>query len=150
LYTLNVNIDNLERAFNDFVKEKENKVMKDVKVIAELIRDDIRENIMSSRKVPSGNIKKNTRATIKIKGSSTPLINTGQLYRSVSVRPITNGYEVYLGGDKNNEVAYYNSYDRTQDVIFGKKREKSITIPARPFFGIRSKTKSDLKKILNG
>lgn len=149
---MEINTASLENSFDKFVKAKEMKYMRDIKTIAELIKEDIQENIMQSRKVPSGKMAKNTKATIALKHgySSTPMVNTGQLYHSVSTKPITNGYEIYLNGDRNNDVAYWNSYDRKQDTIFGKKRRVPITIPARPFFGIRGKIKPDLKRILNG
>lgn len=133
--------------------------MKDVKTIAELIRDDIKDNINYSRKVPSGTLRKNTKSTERKKGFNKPMYHTGELRNSISIKPIKDGYEVFISGELNNDKAFYNHYDRHARQVFGKwvgldvkktKQGGSIKIPARPFFGIRSKIKSDLKKILNG
>lgn len=158
MYSLEVNTDGLEAGFDKFVKEKERQLMKNVKSIADLIRDDIKDNIMYSRKVPSGTLKKNTASTIKKKGFDKPMYDTGQLRKSIRTQPIQDGYEVFIDGQDNIDKAFYNHYDRHARRVFGKwvgldikkNKEGSFKIPARPFFGIRSKIKSDLKKILHG
>ena len=133
---IEIETSDFENALINFIQKKVDKGLKDCKAIAELIRDDIQENIINARKVPSGNLKKNAESTIKAKGFDAPLIDTGLLHDSILISEVQNGYEISIGSVRKN-IAEWNHY--------GTK-----TIPARPFFGIRRAIKKDIRNILNG
>lgn len=125
----------LEKNLDKFVNDKFKKLNKDVQSIAELIRDDVKENIFSQRKVPSGKLKDNAFSTIRKKGFNAPLIDTGLLYDSIAMNEVSDGYEIFVTGNRK-DIALYNQN--------GTNR-----IPARPFFGIRTAIKKTIQTILN-
>lgn len=135
MITYSIDTTSLERDLTKFVKTKEQQLNKDVKSIAELIRDDIKDNIFNARKVPSGKLQKNAKSTIAKKGFNAPLIETGKLHDSVIVQPVSDGYEILIDGNRK-EIAVYN-------------QQGTNRIPARPFFGIRTAIKKTIQTILN-
>jgi len=137
--------------FDNFIKNKEKYIFGKMKSIADFIKNDIQQNILNKRAVPTGKIPRNTSATEKMKGLvNFPLVNTRGLHNSISYKEIQDGYEVYIIGEENNFKALINSTDRMQYKIFGRPMKTPVKVPARKFFGIRTAIKKDLKKILNG
>lgn len=142
---------NYERNFHTNLNGNLKRLMGNMKSMAELIREDIQNNILNKRAIPSGRIPANTPATERIKGiRNAPLINTGGLHDSISTRSIDDGYEIYIEGEDNLFKAKINSVDRMQYTIFGRAMKTPVKVPARKFFGIRNSLKKDLKRLLNG
>lgn len=155
--TFEIDLKPFEQSLTKYAEQKRNELSKDCKAIAELIKEDIQGNIFNARKIPTGKLKPNTKATANKKGFNAPMIETGELHDSISVRPIQDGYEVFINGEENRLKAFYNHYDRYAKQVFGKyvgfdikKRNTtgSLKIPARPVFGIRNTIKRELKKLL--
>lgn len=159
MHIYELNTDGYDSRFTEFIKLRTKALYKDMKTIAELIRDDIQGNILNKRAVPSGKLADNRPSVIAKKGFNAPMFETGKLHDSISVQSIQDGYEVYIEGKENQDKAFYNSYDRYMRQVFGKyigfdikRRNKSgtIKVPARKFFGIRTAIKKDIQRILDG
>jgi len=151
MHIYELNTDGYDSRFTEFIKLRTKALYKDMKTIAELICDDIKENILNKRAVPSGRIADNTPATERIKKlSNAPLINSGSLHDSISVQAIQDGFEVYISGERNEMAARFNNTERIQTKIFGRLMKSPVKVPARPFFGIRTVIKKDIAKILDG
>ena len=86
---------------------------KDVKEIAQMIKEKITSNILTGKNYNGGNVPRNRKSTIEGKGFDKPLINTGKLSKSVIVADeggkvvVRMAKTSYSGGQTVAEVAGY-------------------------------------------
>jgi len=135
----------------------------ELKIVAEVIREGIQENVLNSESIHGGQVAPDSPATVKFKGFQRPLYHTGGLSRSIMKRKISGGYEVYVSSKKSlsglpySEVAYNLQYGwkGTANLVkpIGKKKytktSVNIKTPPRPFFGISEKIDNDIDTTLN-
>lgn len=107
-----------------------------LKEIAQAVKEGIEKNIATAQKYSGGAVAPLAQSTIRNKGFSRPLFQTGQLLRSVQLNQISeNIYEVFIGGNRSEIASYLN---------FGTGK-----MPERPFFGISESVLRTIDEILN-
>ena len=114
-----------------YIGDRSKKILKE---IGTKIQEDITENVLQSRSINGGQVARNLPSTVKSKGFNRPLFHRGLLSRSIALRSITGGYEVYVKGKANDYASYPH---------FGTNRSV-----ARPYFGISQSTDNDIDIIL--
>lgn len=150
MYSLKIDDQSFEVAVGSLLGTSVKELMKELKTIADLVKEDIQENIMRSRAVPVGSIAKNTKVTEKLKGHGHPLFNTGKLHDAISVKSIKNGFMVYIANKDGRDVIGSRLQDGyIQEKIFGRFMKVARKVPARPFFGIRAELEKQIQGILN-
>ncbi|MBE2228252.1 MAG: hypothetical protein IAE93_12940 [Ignavibacteria bacterium] len=106
-----------------------------LKRIAEAVKEGIEKNISTAQKYSGGSVAPLKPSTVKKKGSSRPLFQTGQLLNSVTLTQISdNIYEVFISSNRS-EIASY--------LHFGTQR-----MQARPFFGISESVSKRIDEII--
>lgn len=104
--------------------------------IAEVVKNGIERNIATGQKYTGGSVAPLAFSTIKQKGFSRPLFQTGQLLGSVQLTPSgENAFDVFISSNRSEIASYLN---------FGTNRT-----PARPFFGISEAVQRQIDEILN-
>lgn len=122
---------------NSFEKRLTDKTLakKDLKQIANLVKDKITDNILNAKTYKGGNVAKLKPSTIRRKGNSRPLYETGKLSKSVIVKESGNSIFVQMAKKK------YAGKDATTEEVAKYLNEGTPKMVSRPFFGI---TKKDL------
>lgn len=116
-------------------------LQRDLKKIADLIAFEIKKNISSARRYDGrGKLRKLAPSTVRRKGFSTILIETGQLLNSIEVKKVGTTYLVQV---KN---VRHKGSESTVSEIATYLQQGTDRMPARPFFGI---TKKKLTEIVN-
>lgn len=120
---------------NSFEKRLTDKTLlkKDLKQIAFMVRDKITDNILNAKTYKGGNVARLMPSTIKRKGSSRPLFETGKLSKSVIVKDSGNSVIVQMARKK-----YANKKATTEEVA-KYLNEGTPGMVSRPFFGITQK-----------
>jgi HK97 gp10 family phage protein len=113
---------------------------KDLKEIAFLIKEKITKNIITAKTYKGGNVARLKPSTIKRKGNSRPLFETGKLSGSVIVTDSGNNVIVRMAKKK-----YAKKQANTEEVA-KYLNQGTPKMVARPFFGI---TKKDLTAFVN-
>lgn len=107
-----------------------------LKDIAQAVKEGIEKNISTAQKYTGGSVAPLSQSTVKKKGSSRPLFQTGRLLGSVQMNQISdNAYEVFLSSNRSEIASYLN---------FGTSR-----MPERPFFGISESVLRTIDEIIN-
>jgi len=78
----------------------------EIREISEKLKENIKTNIFYGKDYTGNTLPTLEASTIKRKGHSKPLYNTGELYRDISVRKIPNGYEVFIQ-EPRKQVGYW-------------------------------------------
>ena len=122
---------------NSFEKRLTDKTLlkKDLKQIAFMVRDKITDNILKGKTYKGTNVARLKPSTIKRKGHSRPLFETGKLSKSVIVKDSGNAVIVQMARKK------YAKKDATTEEVAKYLNEGTPKMVSRPFFGI---TKKDL------
>jgi phage gpG-like protein len=102
--------------------------------IAEVIRKSIEDNIEKGKEYTGGNIRPLLPSTIIRKGNARPLVETGELLRSVEKAKSGNEYNIFIGSSRS-EVAKY--------LHFGTGNIKRM-----PFFGVSKEAEEKIEKIV--
>jgi hypothetical protein len=137
-------------------------LQKDIAEIAQLVRDQISSNIARAKRYDTkGNVVKLARSTIKQKGFSRPLVNTGKMLLGVIVAKEGSNYIIRMSKDKypvikSKRKKSYTLGDRklprkpsaapTVAQVAEWVNDGTKTMPSRPFFGIN---KTDATKFVN-
>ncbi len=108
-------------------------LQRDVKAIADLIKNDIENNLKKGIKYTGGKVAPLRPATIKRKGHSRVFLETGKLFKSIQVKKVGSAYVVGVKEDRSDIMKYL------QEGTPGKMK-------ARPAFGI---TKAKLNQFVN-
>jgi hypothetical protein len=101
-------------------------LQRDVKAIAELVRQDIENNLKKGIKYTGGKVAPLRPATIKRKGHSRVFLETGKLFRSIQVKKVGSAYVVGVKEDRADIMKYLQEGD-------------SGRMKPRPAFGITKK-----------
>lgn len=122
---------------NSFEKRLTDKTLlkKDLKQIAFMVRDKITDNILKAKTYKGNPVARLKPSTIKRKGHSRPLFETGKLSKSVIVKDSGNAVIVQMARKK------YANKDVTTEEVAKYLNEGTPKMVSRPFFGI---TKKDL------
>jgi len=149
-----------KQALNNFTQDQ-------AKFIALKIKQHIEENLMQAKRFDTGQqVAKLAPATVKRKGFKRPFLETGKLFESISIKKVGKGYAVYVlkrraeiaaalhfGGVR--KVKYKKSYKAKGKAILETKNKGgrikelkpgTITLPARPFFGVNKKNLTEIVK----
>ena len=103
--------------------------------IAEAVKLGIERNIANAQKYTGGAVSPLSLSTIRQKGSSRPLFQTGELLGSVKLTQSgVSTFEVFISSNRSEIASYLN---------FGTSR-----MPARPFFGISEAVLRQIDEIL--
>lgn len=141
---------NFEKAMLNKVDAFSRNLDKGIAQTAENIRAGIQDNIISGKKYSGGRLAKNKPSTVNRKGFNWPLVRTGQMAKSITKKSVPDGYEIYVGF--NPVIAAYLQYGYSR--VYGKKATKgmtkyhSVTVAARPFFGINNPIKQGIRKVI--
>lgn len=120
---------------NSFEKRLTDKTLlkKDLKEIAFMVRDKITRNILESKTYKGTPVARLKPSTIKRKGHSRPLFETGKLSKSVIVKDSGNAVIVQMARKK------YPKKDATTEEVAKYLNEGTPKMVSRPFFGITQK-----------
>ena len=120
---------------NSFEKRLTDKTLlkKDLKQIAFMVRDKITDNILKGKTYKGTNVARLKPSTIKRKGHSRPLFETGKLSKSVIVKDSGNAVIVQMARKK------YAKKDVTTEEVAKYLNEGTPKMVSRPFFGITQK-----------
>lgn len=104
--------------------------------IAEAVKNGIERNIANAQKYTGGAVSPLAFSTIRQKGFSRPLFQTGELLGSVEMTQSgINAFNVFISSNRSEIAGYLN---------YGTSR-----MPARPFFGISEAVLRQIDEILN-
>jgi phage gpG-like protein len=137
-----------------------NILQREVKMIADMIRESIIQNLRQGKRYDTrANVKELALRTRLRKGHGQPFFETGRLFKGVLLKKVGRGYVIYLSNKrypkKPIEIGGHPGYRR------GKSRQPTVAdvgkylqeghsnLPARPFFGINKKNlKLIIKQVL--
>ncbi|HUX60005.1 MAG TPA: hypothetical protein VMV32_01735 [Ignavibacteriaceae bacterium] len=119
---------------------------KQVKEIAELIRYQIFRNILEGKRYDGKNVAGLALSTIRKKGSSRPLVDTGKMAYSVVVAE--EGGKTVVRMSRNRYPKKGKGSAPTVEEVAGYLQTGNSKMPARPFFGITKKDLNNFVKIV--
>lgn len=104
--------------------------------IAEIVRASIEDNIAKGKEYTGGNIRPLLTSTIKRKGSSRPLVDSGELLKSVEKKKSGDEYNIFISPSRSQVAGYLH---------WGTGNIKRM-----PFFGVSKEAEEKISKIIFG
>lgn len=121
---------------------------KDEEVLAKMIRDKISSNIARGLTYTGKPVRALAQSTIKAKGFSRPLYDTGKMLLGVIVAKEGNSTVVRMKRDKYPKRGKSKKSAPTVAQVAGWVNEGTSNMPSRPFFGITKKDLTNFAKIV--
>ena len=132
-------IDKLDNNKISRISEKvypEKILQRDVKAIADLVKNDIENNLKKGLKYTGGKVAPLKKSTIARKGHSRVFLETGKLFNSIKVSKVGSAYVVGVKENRADIMKYLQEGDPGR-------------MKARPAFGItKTKLKTFVDKVL--